>query len=340
MKRLFAPLAGALLLALVASGVAVAAPARAATFTPSLITTFSPGSGGAFAESMAADSHGDLFVSLTTWGKKANTGEVWRVAPDGTKALAATLHLGVYGMLTGVAVDRSDRVFVTTFDADPVGSSVYRVPSAGSPVKVIALPAGTFCNGLAFHHRLAYITDSTLGAVWRARVGSGVAAPSAPWLRSDVLAPSSPTGIGANGIAFRGDRLFVSVSDHGSIVRIPLRANGSPGAPRVICQRPQLKTVDGIACDARGGIWITTNAGRTGTKGPSGGLYHLSRAAGLQRIAASPGWLNYPVMPVFGTTPTSLATLFILNGAFYGYEDGTAPDVWALPVSVPGLPLR
>jgi sugar lactone lactonase YvrE len=267
---------------------------------------------------------------------KTNSGEVWCIAPDGAKTLAANVDLSGNGMLTGVAVDRYDRVYVTTFDADPVGSGVYRIVSAGSPVKVIALPAGTFCNGLAIHDGLAYITDSTLGAVWRARVGSGVAAPAVPWLQDAVLAPSSPTGIGANGIAFRGGRLFVSVSDHGVIVRIPLRADGSPGAPRVICRRAELKTADGIACDARGGIWITTNAGRKGAKGPGGGLYHLSRAAGLQRIAASPGWLNYPVMAVFGTTPTSLATLFILNGAYYSYEDGTAPDVWALRVDVPG----
>ena len=77
------------------------------------------------------------------------------------------------------------------------------------------------------------------------------------------------TGIGANGIAFRGDRLFVSVADYGRIVRIPVRTDGSPGKPVVVCEEAKLKTADGIAFDAFGGLWITTDSGTTGAS-PSG----------------------------------------------------------------------
>jgi sugar lactone lactonase YvrE len=342
-RRLTLILASVLLLALLAAGAAAATPARTCTFTPSLVATFAAGDYGAFAEGMAADSHGQLLVSLTTWGD-SNTGAVWRVGTHDVKTLVATLNLGPGGMLMGVAVDRTDRVYVVTADfGDPqvVGSGVYRVGAEGSVTKVVTLPAGAWPNGLAFHDGLAYITDSAMGAVWRAHIGSGVASPSTPWLQDAVLAASNASGIGANGIAFRNDRLFVSVSDHGLIVRIPEGADGSAGAPRVICRRPELKTADGIACDALGGIWITTNEGKTGTKGPSGGLYRLSRVAGLQKIADNPGWLNYPTTPVFGTTPGTLTTLYVENGAYFSaYGDGTVPDIQALHVGVPGLPLR
>lgn len=41
----------------------------AAAVTAHVVTTFAPGEGGAFAESMAADSRGRLIVSVTQWGR-------------------------------------------------------------------------------------------------------------------------------------------------------------------------------------------------------------------------------------------------------------------------------
>src|SRR5665647_1636966 len=176
------------------------------------------------------------------------------VATSFLAPLGATMDLSPNGMLTGVAVDRLDRVYVAFYEfADPqsIGSGVFRVGSGGAMTKVVSLPAGTFPNGLAFHDGRAYVTDSATGAVWRARIGSGVAAPAAPWLEDALLAPGDPesdptmSGIGANGIAFRGERLFVSVSDYGRIVRVRVKADGSPSAPSVICEQPALKTADG-----------------------------------------------------------------------------------------------
>jgi len=351
MKRLVITLALAVLLL-----VALAAPAGASTtvWQPRTLAAFSAGDYGAFAEGMAADSHGRLFVSLTTWGfydettAESNIGTIWRVAPNGAKKLVATMDLSPNGMLTGVAVDRLDRVYVAFYEfADPqsIGSGVFRVGSGGAMTKVVSLPAGTFPNGLAFHRGRAYITDSVTGAVWRARIKGGVAAPAAPWCQDALLAPGDPTadptmsGLGANGIAFRGERLFVSVSDYGRIVRVRVKADGSPSAPSVICEQPALKTADGIAFDALGGLWIATNAGTTGAS-PSGGLYRLSPAAGLWRIADEPGWLNYPTTPVFGTTPGALRTLYVENGAYFSFNDLIGPDIRVLHVGIPGQPLR
>ncbi len=351
MKRLVITLvlAGILLIAL-------AAPAGASTpvWQPRTVATFSAGDYGSFAEGMAANSHGRLFVSLTTWGfydettAESNIGEVWKVAPDGAKKLVATMDLSPNGMLTGVAVDRLDRVYVAFYEfADPqsIGSGVFRVGPGGAMTKVVSLPAGTFPNGLAFHRGRAYITDSATGAVWRARIKGGVAAPAAPWCQDALLAPGDPTadptmsGLGANGIAFRGERLFVSVSDYGRIVRVRVRVGGSPGAPRVICQRAKLKKADGIAFDARGRLWIATDSGTTGAS-PSGGLYRLSRTWKLRTMADDPGWLNYSTMPVFGTTAATATRLYLENGAYYGFQDGTAPSIVRVRVGVPGLPLR
>ena len=357
MKRFITVLIlAALALGLIATG-AAAGPGRACAPTPDTIATFSPGQYGAFAEGMAADSHGRLLVSMTTWGyydesdetnAESNIGEVWRVTPSGDKRLIATMDLGPWGMFVGVAVDRLDRAYVGVSDfGDPqvVGNSVFRVAPDGVMTRVMTLPAGIWPNGLAHRDGHLYVTDSSSGAVWRARLDGGVSSPATPWVQDELLGPGDPAtdptawGLGANGIAFYRDELFVSVSDAGRVVRIPVKKDGSPGRPQTVCERAKLKSADGLAFDALGGLWIVTNAGSTGAS-PSGAVYRLSPATGLRLVADDPGWLNYPTMPVFGTTPRTRCTLFVQNGAFYDYEDDTAPDIQAVRVGVPGLPQR
>jgi sugar lactone lactonase YvrE len=155
----------ALALALLATA-AAASPGRACAPTPGTIATFSPGEWGSFAESMAADSHGNLYVSLTTWGNDTNTGEIWRVAPNGTKRPIASMDLTANGMLSGVAVDQCDHVYVAYVDfgaPQEVGSGVYRVAS-GELTKAVGFPDGAFPNGIAFHEGRLYATDSAFGA--------------------------------------------------------------------------------------------------------------------------------------------------------------------------------
>jgi sugar lactone lactonase YvrE len=349
MKRLVTILAAAaLLLAALCAGAVAPTRAAATTNAPDLTTTFSPGDWGSFAEGMAADDHGSLFVSLTTWGyadettADSNTGELWRITPGGHKELAASMDLSPYGMLLGVAADRRGRIYVACYDMGTglVGNGVYRLGEDGGLAQVVALPEGAWANGLAFHQGRLYITDSAGGSVWRVRLGDGVATPRRPWSDEAQLKPAGPGGIGANGIAFLGDDLYVSVADHGRVVRIPVRADGTAGAARRVCQNAALKSADGIAFDAFGRLWITVNAGTTGAA-PSGALYRLTPAGRLTTIADDPGWLDYPTQPVFGTTLRTAGTLYVENGAFYSaYGDGTAPDVRALRAGIPGLPLR
>jgi len=348
MKRLVTILAAAaLLLAALSVGASAPAPAAAAMAPPEALTAFSPGDWGSFAEGMAADGRGSLYVSLTTWGYADETtadssvGELWRVGPTGQKELAASMDLSPYGMLLGVAVDRCGRVYVACYDMEAglVGNGVYRLDDGGALTQVVALPEGAWPNGLAFHEGRLYITDSARGAVWRVRLGEGCTTPAQPWSEDAQLKPAGPGGIGANGIAFLGDDLYVSVADHGRVVRIPTRADGTAGAARRVCQNAVLKTADGIAFDALGGLWIAVNAGTTGAS-PSGGLYRLTPSGRLTTVADDPGWLNYPTQPVFGSTLRTSGSLYVENGAFFSaYGDGTAPDIQALRVGIPGLPL-
>jgi sugar lactone lactonase YvrE len=346
----------AVLLALACAGVAAAAPARACgpapAFKPCTLATFAAGDFGSFAESMAADSQGNLYVSLTTWGEETNQGEIWRIGPDGRKHVVASMDLTPYGMLTGVAVDRCDVYvafddFSDQYGVEPViGPSVWKVRGDGTLTKVVAMPNAGMPNGLAFHGHDLYVTDAVKGAIWRARVGCGVATVTQPWVQDALLAPGDPEadptmiGLGANGIAFWGDEACVSVSDYGRVVGIPVRGTGAAGKPVVVRQDARLKTADGMAFDALGRLWITTDAGTTGLDpnvDATGGLYQLSLRGQLTTVADDPGWLDYPTMPVFGTSPRTWGTLYIVNGAFNtSYNTGASPSVIALRAGVPG----
>ncbi len=158
-----------------------------------VITEFDPGAGGAFAESMAPDGHGGMVVSVTTWGIRglesgwtSNTGQLWKVGPDGSKAkFGPEIDLSPTGMLMGVAVDERGAVFVALNNfgsdyemAEDPPSGVLRVTPEGFE-RVMTLPEAVYANGLAVNDRTLYVTDSMGGSIWEGPSGS-VSTPDDP----------------------------------------------------------------------------------------------------------------------------------------------------------------
>ena len=294
--------AGALVLGLLLAAPAAAnANARVVTSWPFTAPY------GSFAESLALGPDGSLYASLTTWGDEADSGQIVAISPStGAKTpFGESIDVGL-GLLTGVAFDQSGNLYVAEAFSDTPG--VFRVPANGPPTQVLALPSESFPNGVAFHDGYLYVTDSSLGAVWRSNP-SVLSSPSEPWLEDALLMPGSGPrdhGIGANGIAFRGDWLYVSVSDGARIVRAAVLPDGSAGPLEVVLERATLRSADGIAFDASGNLWITTN-------GPNRGqLLKLGVNRKLELVATQANWLDYPAMPVFGPS----GSLFVENGSF------------------------
>jgi sugar lactone lactonase YvrE len=303
--------------ALLAVGAAPAAATHNAP-GPSLVTSFgSP----TFAESLAADRHGTLYAAVTNWD--AGSGRVVRIAPDGAQTPFGEALEG--GMVTGLAFDQMGGLYVgfVSFHSD-TASGVYRVGANGTPAQVLSLGSDSFPNGLAFHAGYLYVSDSTIGAVWRMRPGE-VASPDTPWLEDPLLAPVSD--LGANGLAFRGNDLYIGVWDSGRIVRVPVTARGEPGPVTIVPGGDQtgLVEVDGIAFDARGNLYATTN---------TNALLRLTPAGALESLV-DPSSLDYPTMPVFGTGPHAGTTLHVANGSF----DGGTPNVIAFDVGEQGMRL-
>src|SRR5260370_1061164 len=97
--------------------------------------------------------------------------------------------------------------------------------SAGSraPVQIAQLPAGSVPNDMALAGGQLYIADST-GAVWRIPADGGQAV---RWASGAALDPV--TFAGANGCYVQGGAVWVSNSDQGTILRIPIPAGGGAG---------------------------------------------------------------------------------------------------------------
>ena len=153
----------------------------------------------------------------------------------------------------------------------------------------------------------------------------------------DALLGPGDHGLGINGIAFLGNCLYGVVYDWGRVVRIPLGRDGSAGPVGTVCEDERLVEGDGVAFDILGRLWITTN-GTDVT--PSGGLYRVSSPWSRDRDRQGSRLAQLPVQPVFGRTLFTATKLFVLNGAFWNYIDGSEANVIALPVGIVGLPLR
>lgn len=330
-------------LALALAGLmSVAAPASARTsgvndpghpaWTARVVTTFDPGDSGAFAESLAPAGHGALIASLNVWGPLLSgdpdapdavwgpsVGQLWLIRHDGTRTqFGKDLDLGVYGMLTGVAVDPYGRAYVAFVSntPDPL-PGVLRVTRAGTVTRVMTLPEGSLPNGLVVHHGKLYVTDSQAGAVWRGTTRH-LTTPTRPWFSSPKLAPIDDPNlppIGANGIAYRDGAMYVTSWAKGLIMRIGISHSGTATGARVLAKDARLVEADGIAFDLLGRAWVTVNAG-------DGSLVIVSRFGHVRTAKTPAGALDYPTQAVIGCR----GTVYVANGSYF---NGT-PNVVAL----------
>jgi sugar lactone lactonase YvrE len=130
-----------------------------------------------------------------------------------------------------------------------------------------------------------------------------VTAPDTPWFASARLAPDSTYGLGADGIAFRDDSLFVTSYGHGRLLRLVRDDAGRPAGMQVIAKGPDLVTADGLTFDAFGRAWITTNVGALVMVGRGGGIVVANTPAGA---------LDYPTQATIGCH----GQVYVLNGSY------------------------
>ena len=185
---------------------------------------------GQLPENMAPAPGGALDVVLN------GAGEVAQVGPGGRVKILATLPAPADGgvntplvksAFTAGMVRAPDGTIYTLYSTGTSGQTgIYRIVPGGTPQLIVALPATSLANGLALDtstHEL-YVSDSALGVVWRAPQAGGT---PEMWASGAALAPTS--FLGANGLKLHDHAIWVSNTDAGTILRIPIESGGGAG---------------------------------------------------------------------------------------------------------------
>ena len=227
-------------------------------------------------ENLLLDPDGSVIMTF------AYAGTVVRLHPDGTLAELARLPVTdgtatapggtTAGQVTGLARGPDGALLVATVTGLPHSHGVWRVPvDSTAPSLLGALPVDGFPNGLLRDGDAVLVADSRLATVWRVALADGAVTAA---LTHPALAPNSPTGLGANGLAWsdgtdtgetRTDpidapaTLLVSVTDAGTIYRIPWAGGRAAGNPTAWARG--VTAIDDLAVDpATGHAWAVGNA--------------------------------------------------------------------------------
>lgn len=286
-------------------------------------------SAGELPESVVVDRRGTIYVSI------APVGQVRAIAPDGSQQVVATLPVGSGFGALGLAFGPRDDVYVAVSTFDRATNGVYRVGHGGGIERLRGTEAIVLPNGLVFDRRgNLFVTDSVGGAIWRIPAnGSAELWLQHPLLEGDNSAPP-PVPLGVNGIAVRDGTLFVTNTEKGSVIRVPVKRDTSPGTLSVLAQGPALMGADGLTLDTRGSLYVAVNGQNTVVQVSPGGTT-------LTTLATAADGLDSPSDVAFGQGRRDRRTLFVVNfaiGPAFGFPPGAGPALSEMNVGVPGTP--
>jgi sugar lactone lactonase YvrE len=212
-----------------AAGGSTAEAVTAPVSHPRIVAQFSL-SAGQTPEDIALEPGAAVDISF------AQAGQVARVTPGGHVDLVGQLPQSGSCPLIGIPVSagiaRASNgamyVIDCTGNAD---TGVWRLQNGAPPVQIAQLPANSFPNDMALDNQAGelYIADSLLGVVWKVPAAGGI-----PSIWASGAALQRTSFFGANGIAVHDHGVWVSNSDQGTIVEIPIRADGSAGRIRPV----------------------------------------------------------------------------------------------------------
>jgi sugar lactone lactonase YvrE len=230
----------------------------------------------------------------------------------------------------GITTDVSGNVYVgvgtLNVDGGPVPPpGVYKFPPDGGAGSLFSsAPGMNFANGLDFIGGVLYVADSG-GTVYAVNATGNASAWSAdPLLAPDMTACDAglPAPIGANGIVHDANNMYVTNSNHGRIVKIPIAADGGAGAASSLVDDCSLVGADGLVLDTRdSSLLVAVNVQNK-----------LVRVAmnGQMSVVASGAPLDFPASVIIDSVSGARRLLFTNAALFSG--DAGRPGLLALPI--------
>lgn len=315
------------------STITMASRVTAVTLTPvptEVVASFEPKQ---FLESIAFDEGGSLYLSLPIQG------EIRKIAPNGEQTTVATLPLGPdifgtgLGILGTIAFDQAGNLYVAQNSTDVTVKGIWRVASDGTTERLAALPQDSLPNGITVDKDdNIFVADSTLGIVWRIPSGGREAQ---VWLEDELLRARPSSGFpGANGVKFYQGDLYVSVTDTGNILRIPVQPDGTSG--ELVVYATGVPT-DDFAFDILGNLYATTH--------PLNTVVRIGKDGQQQVLATIDQGIIGSTAAAFGTQEGDRTKLYVVTdggllGRLLDPDSPTGPpSVVKLDIGIPGYPL-
>jgi hypothetical protein len=271
---------------------------------------------GQLPENIALGPNGSVYVNFNGADEIASisaTGTVTAIGglpkvPDGgtgTPLLKMPFSAGM--------VNNNGALYSVFSTGDASLNGLYLTLSDGTTTRIAPLPAGSLANGIAENYTTGtlYITDSALGRVWTVSAGGGT---PTVWASGKLLA--GVKGFGANGLKLHDGALYVSNTSQGTLLRIPVLANGKAGPITVVAKN--LPSVDDFAfIPGTNNVIAALNAANE--------VAYVTAKGAHSIILTSANGLENPSAVIISST-----TVYITNADYYTLK---GPSVMEAPLN-------
>jgi hemoglobin len=205
---------------------------------------------GSFAENLAVDEQGTVFVSLHSHKR------VERYDPVSGQL---DTFVELPAPVAGLAFASDGMLWASGGNLFATPGYVWRITQSRAVEEWVQIPDAVFMNGCAWlnDEKTLLICESITGRIlavdryerkWRA------------WINDDQLRPVNKQTPGANGIKWRSGHVFVSVTDLNRVVRIAVHSDFSAGPIETVAENLR---ADDFAFASSGGLYITTHPANT-----------------------------------------------------------------------------
>ncbi|MFF1444333.1 hypothetical protein [Streptomyces sp. NPDC058295] len=184
-------------------------------------------------ENIALEPDGSADLTFSTARQVANVTRQGRTRVLATLPAVTNAQTPVVGRAVVLGITRAqDGTLYVNYATGTRATGIWRIPSGGGkPRQIAQLPPTGLPNGLALDERrgVLYVADSVLGTVWRVPTSGGK--PKA-WATGAALEPTNPrpaARVGVNGLRIHRDAVWVSNTNTGTLLRIPVRESGCAG---------------------------------------------------------------------------------------------------------------
>jgi sugar lactone lactonase YvrE len=269
---------------------------------------------GHFAENVAVDSEGVVYVSLHSHHR------IDRFDPR-TRRLEEFAHF--IAPAAGLAFDAVGSLWVTGGAVGQTPGYVWRIQHNEQPELWVEIPDAVFMNGCTPHPdgRTLLVCESVTGRVlaidqiqkrWRV------------WLEDGRLRPKSTQMPGANGIKLHQGSVWISITDHDRIVRSKIAVDGGAGPIETVAERLR---ADDFAFGKSGIAYIATHAAQT--------VLRLKPDGTRETIAGPNEGAVGSTACAFGRQPEDRSSLYVTTtGGMWSPYQGQIQDAKLLRLNV------